>query len=69
MGYDLQAPVPVYLPKKMTPDETQEDYETAITQNQDGLNQNFTEHHNALQDLQTRLSSMEEAMSKWQTQQ
>lgn len=60
MAYDLSAPLLVQLPKKITPDETQEDYETSITQNSDNINQNFNEQHNALQDLIARVKQLEE---------
>lgn len=60
MAYDLQAPFPIRLPKRITPDETPEDYDTSITQNEDGVNQNFSAHHNALQDLQERVRALEE---------
>ena len=60
MSYDLSAPLLVQLPKGMTPDETKEDYETSITQNSDNINLNFTEQHNALQDLLARVKQLEE---------
>lgn len=60
MAYDLKSLIPVYLPKPMTPDENPEDYKTAITQNEDGINQNFTELANALLDMQERLKAYEE---------
>ena len=60
MAYDLTSPLPVQLPKRMTPDETPEDYDTAITQNTDNINQNFTEHNQAILDIMDRLQRLEE---------
>jgi len=60
MAYDLSAPLPVQLPKRMTPDDKKEDYDTLITQNEGAINQNFTEHSNALLDLMERLKKLEE---------
>lgn len=60
MAYDLSSPLPVQLPKRITPDETPEDYDTMITQNTDNINQNFTEHNLAIQDLLARLKKLEE---------
>lgn len=60
VGYDLSSPLLVQLPKRITPDETPEDYDTMITQNTDNINQNFTEHNLAIQDLLARLKKLEE---------
>ena len=60
MAYDLSSPLLVQLPKPMTPDETPENYGTLITQNQENLNQNFAELHNALIDMTARLKQLEE---------
>ena len=60
MAYDLSSPLPVQLPKRMTPDERPEDYDTMITQNEDNINQNFTEHNRAIQELLARLTKLEE---------
>jgi len=60
MEFDLSAPLLVQLPKPMTPDDTPEDYTTNITQNQDNINQNFTEHNNALLSLLQRVKQLEE---------
>lgn len=60
MAYDLSSPFPVQLPRRMTPDDTPEDYDTMITQNTDNINQNFTEHNNAIQDIVSRLKALEE---------
>ena len=60
MAYDLSSPLPVQLPKRMTPDETPEDYDTMITQNTDNINQNFTEHSSAILDLMDRVKQLEE---------
>jgi hypothetical protein len=60
VAYDLSSPLPVQLPKRITPDETPEDYDTMITQNTDNINQNFTEHNLAIQDLLARLKKLEE---------
>ena len=59
MAYDLKAPLPVFLPKRMTPDETEEDYDTAIAANEEGINQNFTEQNNAITDLMARIAALE----------
>lgn len=61
MAYDITAPLPVYLPKRMTQDETQEDYDASIAANEDGINQNFTEHNNAILDLMDRVAALEGA--------
>lgn len=60
MAYDLSSPLLVQLPKRMTPDETPEDYDTGITQNTDNINQNFAEHSSAILDLMDRVKQLEE---------
>ena len=62
MAYDLSAPFPVQLPKRMTPDENPEDYDTGVTQNTDNINQNFTEQHTAILDVLARLKQLEEGL-------
>lgn len=53
---DLQALFPVYLPKALTENDTQEDYDASVTQNENNLNQNFTILFNAISDLNKSLS-------------
>jgi len=47
----LQSLFPVYLPKTREDGQSQEDYETAITQNENNINQNFSILFNALEAL------------------
>lgn len=39
---DLQSVFPIYLPRRRSEDETAEEYDTAVAQNENLLNQNFT---------------------------
>lgn len=64
---DLQALFPVYLPKTRTDDQTKEDYETAIAQNENNVNQNFAILFNAVRDLADDAAVQSENITTVQT--
>ncbi len=63
MAYDMQALYPVYMPKSMTKDETPEEHDSSVAQNEDAMNQNFTNLYNKALDLEERLQAAEAALS------
>lgn len=63
---DEQYPFPVYLPKRITESENTEDYDTTVTQNENMLNQNFTNMFNRQFTADGRISTLETLMEKIQ---
>lgn len=56
---DMQSLFPVYMPRAKTDDQSKEDYDTAITQNENVLNQNLSNLFTILQTLDERLMKLE----------
>ena len=48
---EMQTVFPVYLPKRMDADDTEEEYDTGVARNENLLNQNFSMLYNRIAEL------------------
>ena len=55
---DIEAMFPVYFPKAKQEGETDEDYNTAVSQNENCCNQNFKILYDALADVQKSIAAL-----------
>jgi hypothetical protein len=61
---ELQSVFPIYLPRRRSEDETAEEYDTAVAQNENLLNQNFTLLFNQITNLTALVESQRAALKQ-----
>ena len=55
---DIEAMAPIYFPRKQGEGETDEDYNTSITQNEAYANNNFKVLYDALSEAQAQIAAL-----------